>query len=297
MDILECCTLCPHECKVNRMNGQIGRCKMPAEVKISFADLYFYEEPCVSGENGSGAIFFTGCNMECKFCQNYEISQLNRGVKTTVDELSEKMLELQEKKANNINLVTGVTYVTQIIEAIKLARKNGLNIPIVYNSSGYESVETIKLLNGYVDIYLPDLKYYYDDLAENLSGIKKYFENASKAILEMYSQVGNPVFDENGIIKKGLIIRHLVIPNHLLNTKKVLTWITKNLPKEVYISVMTQYFPEYKALKMEDINRKISEEEYTKIEQIVDNLGIENGYMQDLEENEKKYVPKWNKEQ
>lgn len=294
MNILEKCTLCPHECKVNRLKGEIGRCKCDSRVRISLADLHFYEEPCISGENGSGAVFFTGCNMNCKFCQNYEISQFCKGRIILIKELADEFLKLQNRGAHNINLVTGCIYVPQIIEAITLAKKSGLKIPIVYNSSGYEKVETLKMLYGLVDVYLPDLKYYYDDLAKRLSGIDNYFEIATSAIKEMYSQVGEPKFDENGIIKKGLIIRHLVLPNHLQNSKQILKWIKKNINANVYVSIMAQYFPEYKALEIKDINRKINIEEFGEIQKYIERIGIKNGYMQELEDNEKKYVPTWN---
>ena len=293
MQILEKCTLCPHECQVNRIKGQIGKCKADATIKISLADLHYFEEPCISGKNGSGAIFFTGCNLNCQFCQNYEISQLQKGKSISIENLAEEYLKLQARGANNINLVTGCIYVPQIIESLKLAKQKGLRLPTVYNSSGYEKKETIQMLEGQIDIYLPDLKYYYDDLAKDLSGIDHYFEMATEAIKEMYRQVGNPKFDENGILQKGLIIRHLVLPNHLQNTKQVLKWIRKNIGKEVYVSVMAQYFPEYKALQREDINRKLTKAEYEQIEEYIDKLGIQYGYLQDLEENEKQYVPHW----
>lgn len=274
--------------------GKFGRCKSDSKIKISLADLHYFEEPCISGGNGSGAVFFTGCNMNCKFCQNYEISQLCKGKILDVEDLTDEFLKLQERGANNINLVTGCIYVPQIIEAIKLAKTKGLTIPIVYNSSGYEKKETIKMLEGYIDVYLPDLKYYYDELAKDLSGINHYFEIATEAIKEMYHQVGNPELNDDGIIQKGLIIRHLVLPNHLQNTKQILKWIKKNVNPNVYISVMAQYFPEYKALERKDINRKLTEQEYAEIQAYIDRIGIENGYMQELEENEQKYVPKWN---
>lgn len=232
--------------------------------------------------------------MNCKFCQNYEISQLCKGKVLTTEELANEFLNLQAKGANNINLVTGCIYVPQIIESLKIAKKQGLTIPIVYNSSGYEKKETIEMLDGFVDVYLPDFKYYYNDLAKDLSGIDNYFEIAVQAIKEMYKQVGNPVFDDNGIIKKGLIIRHLVLPNHLQNTKQVLKWIKKNMNSGVYVSVMAQYFPEYEALEREDINRKLIEDEYVEIENYISRLELKNGYMQELGEEEKKYVPKWN---
>ena len=284
------CKLCPHQCKVNRIEGQIGRCKAGKKIKIALVNLHYYEEPCISGENGSGTIFFTGCNMNCKYCQNYKISQELLGKEIEIEELVEKFLRLQEMKANNINLVTGVMYIPQIIEAIKIARKHGLSIPIIYNSSGYESIESLKLLDGYIDVYLPDFKYYYNELAQDLSGVKDYFEIASKAILEMYRQVGIPRFNEHGIIEKGLIIRHLVLPNHIRNSKMVLKWIKENMKQNVMVSIMAQYFPSNKANQTQDINRKLTQEEYEEIENYVFKLDI-NGYIQDLEDDESKYVP------
>lgn len=289
-EILEECTLCPHNCKVNRNLGKIGRCRAGNKVKIALCNLHYYEEPCISGENGSGTVFFTGCNMSCKFCQNYKISQNLQGKEIEIEDLAKEFLKLQEMKANNINLVTAVMYVPQIIEAIDIAKKNGLKIPIVYNTSGYENVETIKMLKGYIDVYLPDLKYFYNDIGQKLSGVNNYFENATESIKEMYNQVGKPIFDENGLIKRGLIIRHLVLPNYINNSKMVLKWISENIDKEVYVSVMAQYFPSYKALEDKDINRKLTEDEYKEIEQLVFDLDL-NGYIQDLEDNEEQYVP------
>lgn len=289
-DYLKECTLCPHKCKVNRIEGNVGRCKAGSKVKIGLADLHYFEEPCISSKSGSGTVFFSGCNMSCKFCQNYKISQEYNGREIEVEDLANIFLELQNKNANNINLVTGFMYIPHIIKALEIARKRGLNIPVVYNSSGYESIESLKLLNGYVDVYLPDLKYYYDELGKSLSGVQNYFETATLAIKEMYNQVESPVFDENGLIKKGLIIRHLVLPNHLQNSKMVLKWIKNNMDSKVLTSVMAQYFPTNKAAETEDINRKLTEEEYRKIKEYTENLGI-NGYIQDLEDNEEQYVP------
>ena len=292
--ILEKCELCPHKCKVNRIKGEIGRCKAGKDIKIALADLHFYEEPCISGENGSGTIFFSGCNLNCKFCQNYKISQNIYGKQIEIEELAEEFLKLQNRKANNINLVTAFMYVPQIIKAIEIAKKRGLIIPIIYNSSGYESIETLKLLEGYIDVYLPDLKYYYNDLAKEVSNINNYFDVATEAIKEMYKQVGPPKFDENGMIKKGLMVRHLILPNYLENSKKVLEWLKLNLDNEVFINIMAQYFPSYKALETKDLNRKLTESEYKEIENFVFELNIQNGYMQDLEENEEQYVPEFN---
>ncbi len=291
MEELSSCTICPHNCKVNRNNGQIGRCRSGNKVKIALASVHNYEEPCISGKNGSGTIFFSNCNLSCIYCQNYKISQLGKGYELSVEELANIMLEQQEKGVNNINLVTPTMYAYQIIEAIKIARKNGLNIPIVYNTNGYENVKTIQDLNGYIDIYLPDLKYYSNELSKKYSKVDNYFKYTTEAIKEMYRQVGCPVFDENGIIQKGLIIRHLVLPNHLQNSKHVLKWIKENMPEDTYVSVMAQYFPTYKAKEDDLINRKLTKKEYKEIEEFLYTLDLRNGYMQELGEHEEEYVP------
>lgn len=291
MEILDKCILCPRECKVNRNIGELGRCKAGVLPKIALANLHYYEEPCISGKNGSGTVFFTGCNLSCKFCQNYKISQEFSGNEILEQDLAEEFLRLQAEGAHNINLVTAFAFVPSIIEALKIAKEQGLKLPIVYNSSGYESLETLKMLEGYVDVYLPDFKYAYNDLAKELSRVDNYFEIAQTAIKEMKRQVGNPAFDENGMIKKGLIVRHLVLPNHLQNSKKVLKYIKEHLGKDTYVSLMAQYFPTYKAMETEDINRKLTEEEYQKIENYFYSLSLENGYMQEIEEDEARYVP------
>ena len=289
---LECCTICPHNCKINRTKNP-GRCKSTDKIKIALYSIHNFEEPCISGEKGSGTIFFSNCNMNCVFCQNYEISQLGRGKEVTIEELANVMIKQQERNVQNINLVTPTSYALHIVEAIKIARKKGLEIPIVYNTNGYESVETLKLLEGYVDIYLPDLKYYYDDLAKKYSKVDNYFEIATKAIQEMYRQVGTPVLDENGVMKKGLMIRHLILPNEVQNSKKVLKWIKENIDSNVYVSIMAQYFPTYKAKEIPEIARKITKEEYEKVENYLYELDLENGYIQELGEHEEEYVPTW----
>lgn len=287
------CNVCPHKCKVNRLEGKLGRCKCNDKIKIALVSTHMYEEPCISGTNGSGTIFFSNCNLSCKFCQNYEISQLGKGYEITIEELASIMVKQQEAGVHNINLVTPTMYAYQIIEAIKIARKNGLNISIIYNSNGYENVETIKALKGYIDVYLPDLKYYSNEIAVKYSKAPNYFEIASKAILEMISQVGEPIFDKDGMIKKGVMIRHLVLPNHIQNSKNVLKWIKENIPEEIYIDVMAQYFPTYKAKEDELINRKLTKREYKEIENYFYLLDFKNGYMQELGEHEEEYVPKW----
>lgn len=290
--MLEKCTICPHNCGINRLEGQIGRCKSKDTVKIALYSTHNFEEPCISGQKGSGTVFFSNCNMNCVFCQNYEISQQGKGKEISIEELANIFIKQQEKKVENINLVTPTSYVPQIIEAIKIARNQGLKLPIVYNTNGYEKVETLKMLEGYIDIYLPDLKYSDNALAKRLSKVDNYFEIATNAIKEMYRQVGKAQFNENGIMQKGMIIRHLVLPNHILNSRRVLKWINDNM-NEVYVSIMAQYFPTYKAKEIEDINRKLTKEEYKKIENYLYRLDLENGYIQELGEHEEEYVPKW----
>lgn len=291
LEELKECKICPHNCKVNRNINENGFCKCGNKVKVALASLHYYEEPCISGENGSGTIFFSNCNLKCEFCQNYEISHNGKGKIITIDELANIFIKQEKNGANNINLVTPTMYVYQIIEAIKIARKMGLTIPIIYNTNAYENVQTIKALEGYIDVYLPDLKYYFDNLAQEYSKVNNYFEYATEAIKEMYKQVGKPEFDENGIIKKGIIIRHLILPNNIENSKKVLKWIKNEFGNNVYISVMAQYFPAYKAKQNETLNRKINKQEYNEIEEYIEKLGIENGYIQELGEHEEEYVP------
>ena len=293
LELLRKCEMCPHRCKIDRTQNQIGRCKSKDTVKVAIASIHNYEEPCISGKNGSGTVFFSNCNLSCKFCQNYEISQQGLGKEITIERLSKIFLEQQSKGAHNINLVSPTSYAYQIIEAIKIAKKNGSEIPIIYNTNGYENVETIKLLNGYIDVYLPDLKYAEDDLGKKYSNVDNYFEIATSAIKEMYNQVGENIYDEDVMIKRGMIIRHLVLPNHTENTKKVLTWINSNMPKNITVSGMAQYFPTYKAKDIEDINRKITKREYKKVEDFLYSLDLENGYIQECGKNEEIYVPKW----
>ena len=283
---LESCTLCPHNCKINRLEGKFGRCKSGAKVKIALVSLHYFEEPCISGKNGSGTIFFSNCNLSCMFCQNYEISQEQKGKEISIEQLANIFIEQQKKGANNINLVTPTSYVYHIIEALDIAKKQGLKIPVIYNTNGYENEETIDFLKGYIDVYLPDLKYYDNKLAKKYSNIDNYFEISTKAIKKMKEQVGENIFDENGLIQKGMIL-----PNSISNSKNILKWINENMPKNTYISVMAQYFPTYRAKSVETLNRKLTKEEYKEIENYLYSLDIENGYIQELGEHEEEYVP------
>ena len=292
MDLISKCEICPRKCKVNRYEKK-GYCRCDDKVRIALVSKHYFEEPCISGRNGSGTIFFSNCNLNCVFCQNHDISQGGKGIDVTVERFAEIMLEQQARGANNINLVTPTMYVEQIIKAIDIAKDGVLNIPIVYNTNGYEEVETIKKLAGYIDIYLPDFKYFTNELAIKYSKAPNYFEKVTSALLEMQSQFDEYVFDGE-IMKKGMIVRHLVLPNHIQNSKNVLKWIKENLREDIYVSVMAQYFPTYKAIGDELIGRKLSFSEYRKIEQYFYGLDIKNGYIQDLGKHEEEFVPDFN---
>lgn len=285
------CRLCPRNCNVNRYK-ELGFCKQSNKIRLALAKLFFYEEPPISGKNGSGTIFFTGCNLKCIFCQNYDISTKNIGKIVSIKRLSEIMLELQSKKAHNINLVTPTIYVPQIIKAIKLAKKNGLTIPIIYNSSGYENIETIKMLDGYIDVYLPDFKYYDDDIATKYSKANNYFLHASKVIEEMIKQVGPCKFDKNGMITKGVIVRHLLLPTHLEDSKKVIKHLSK-YKDDIYISIMNQYTP-IRKLNYEELNYPVKKDDYYSLIDYADSLGITNAFCQEDETVSESFIPKWN---
>ena len=290
---LEKCNICPRNCKVDRLKGKIGYCKCNDKIKIALASIHYYEEPCISKENGSGTVFFSNCNLNCIYCQNYEISQKGKGREITIEQLAQIFLKQQAKGVNNINLVTPTMYAKHIKDALIIAKNEGLSIPVIYNTNGYENVETLKELEGLIDIYLPDLKYYSNELSKKYSKVDRYFEVATKAIQEMHRQVGKPIFNENGIIQKGVIIRHLILPNHLQNTKHILKWIKESMPEGTYVSVMAQYFPTYQVKQDESINRKLTKKEYQEIENYLYVLKLENGYIQELGEHEEEYVPKF----
>lgn len=289
--MLEKCNLCAYKCNINR-NKKLGVCKCGVMPKLALASIHKWEEPCISGSRGSGTVFFSGCNLKCVFCQNSKISHENFGKEVSIERLAEIFLELQEKKVHNINLVSPSPYVPQIIEAIKIAKSKGLCIPIVYNTNSYEDIETIKMLNGYIDIYLPDLKYFDNDISLKHSKAPNYFEVASENIKEMINQVGSAKFDKDGIMQKGVIIRHLIMPNNILQTKKITDWIKSNLPSDTYISIMAQYFPTFNAKSYPEINKKITKNEYNFVVSMIKDF--DNGYIQELSEFEEEYVPNFN---
>ncbi len=288
------CKLCPRECGVNRNRGELGYCKADNRIKIARCDLHFWEEPCISGEKGSGAVFFSHCTMGCVYCQNYKISTENQGKYVTEEELCEMFLTLQHKGANNINLVTPTHYVPQIITSLKMAKQKGLTLPIVYNTSGYENEETLKMLSGYIDVYLPDMKYFSDRYALRYSNAKNYFECTKKAIAEMFAQTGKCAFDENGIIKKGIIVRHLMLPHLLFDTKKVLDYLHKTYGNNIYISIMSQYTP-LATLPCEfpELSKPISAEYYEKMIDYAEKIGIENGFIQEGSSVGESFIPEF----
>ncbi|HWR62555.1 MAG TPA: radical SAM protein [Clostridia bacterium] len=289
-DELMNCRLCPRSCGANRY-VKPGSCGAGAEVMAAKAFLHRWEEPCISGERGSGTIFFSGCNMKCVFCQNHEISQEHFGKAISVERLSGIMLELQEKGAANINLVSPTPYALHIREAVAAARQKGLRLPIIYNTNGYEAAETIAGLEGTVDIYLPDMKYFRDAYGIKYSDTKDYFRHASEAVTAMFRQVGHPVFDAGGMMKRGVLIRHLILPELLEDSKKILKWIRDKLGTQAYVSLMCQYIPMYKACKYEEINRRLEDWEYELILDYFFKIGLENGFAQEHGSAADDYVP------
>lgn len=236
-------------------------------------------------------MFFSHCNLSCIYCQNYKISQKGKGQYVSIEELANIFIKLQDDKAHNVNLVTPTSYAYHIKEAIILAKSKGLHIPIIYNTNSYENVETLKSLSGLIDVYLPDLKYYSNDIAIKYSKADNYFRTATNAILEMINQVGFPEFDENGMIKKGVIIRHLILPGHIQNSKHILKWLKENVDSKAFVSVMAQYFPTYNAKNDRIINRKLTKQEYKEVENYLYTLDLQNGYIQELGQHEEEYVP------
>ncbi|MCD6097762.1 radical SAM protein [bacterium] len=278
--LLSNCSVCPRRCGVNRMKGEVGFCRSGFLPKVASYNLHFGEEPPISGSRGSGTIFFSNCNMRCVYCQNYPISQFGVGNEVEIAELADMMLSLQSRGAHNINLVTPTHFVPQILEAVGIAKKSGLSIPIVYNTSGYESVETLHLLDGVVDIYLVDMRYSDNENALRYSSCPDYVEVNRQAVLEMHRQVGDLLLDKGGVAKKGVIVRLLVLPNGISGTEDNLRFLLENVGNAVYISLMSQYFPAYRSREFPLLSRRISAEEYTRVVELLEALGFENGWVQ-----------------
>ena len=284
------CRLCPRNCKVNRKE-RTGFCGEKDGIRCARAALHHWEEPCISGTRGSGAVFFSGCSLKCCYCQNYQISQEGLGKEISPEKLARIFLDLQEQGAHNINLVTGTHFLPGILTALDLARPK-LSIPVVYNCGGYEKPEVIRLLDGYVDIYLPDLKYFDPELSARYSGARDYFAQASQAVSAMISQTGSPVFDEDGIMQKGVIIRHMVLPGSRKDSISILHWIRENLPEEGFLlSLLSQYTPFYKSYEYPQINRRLTTYEYDKVLEEAISLGLTKGFMQEKSSAKEEYTP------
>lgn len=300
------CTLCPRNCKVDRLSGQTGFCGQTNEIRAARAALHMWEEPCISGTEGSGTVFFSGCTLRCVYCQNASIASGKQGKTISVNRLSDIFLELQDKGANNINLVTPTHFVPSIVQALELSKSHGLTLPIVYNTGSYESIETLRQLDGLIDVYLPDLKYYSSELSLRYSHAKDYFDVATKAITEMVRQVGEPVFQERNIntslsstddyetmplITKGVIVRHLVLPECVEDSKKVIEYLYHTYGNHIFISIMNQFTPVANLENFPELNRKITEHEYDEVVDYAISLGVENGFIQDGNTAEESFIP------
>ena len=298
--LYENCKLCPRGCGVNRQLGNKGVCMESSDIYVSRAALHMWEEPCISGNEGSGAVFFSGCNLHCVFCQNRNISNGNSGKHITIERLADIFLELQSKKANNINLVTATHYIPSILKAAEIARKHGLNIPFVYNSSGYETKETIRLLDGTVDIFLPDFKYINSNTATLFSKAPDYPDYAMSAIDEMVKISPKPIFDDRGIMIKGVIVRVLVLPEHTNEAIKIVRYLHEKYADQIYISIMSQYTPladsipegkEYASLK-----RSLTKREYEKVIAATLDAGVTNAFFQDGKVDLESFIPAFDNE-
>lgn len=311
-DVMKACVLCPRRCKADRRKGQTGICGQNAEIKVARASLHMWEEPCISGEHGSGTVFFAGCALHCVFCQNHTIANGDQGKVITIERLAEIFIELQEKGANNINLVTAGHFIPQVIEALLRAKKAGLHLPVVYNTSGYEEVEALRLLEGYVDVYLPDFKYVDSNISGYYSYAPDYFEKAKAALQEMVRQTGIMEFSdektklkkigveeyqersekgESYIMTKGVIVRHLLLPGCLEDSKRVLKYLIKEYGDRIFISIMNQYTPLPHVKKYTELDRKVTEQEYEVLLDYAIALGIKNGFLQEGDVAEESFIP------
>lgn len=289
------CNICPRECGTDRYI-HTGFCGAGSGIKIARAAPHFWEEPCISGDKGSGTVFFSGCSLKCCYCQNHEISSGARGSEVSAERLADIFIELQDEGVHNINLVTPTHYVLQIIKALDISKPR-LHIPVVYNTGGYEKTEAVRALKGYVDIYIPDLKYRSSKLSREYSGAEDYFDIASEAIMEMVSQVNGLSIGNDGVMLKGVIIRHLVLPGARKDSMQVLRWMSENLPEEKFLlSLMNQYTPSCKAAEHNDINRRVTAFEYDSVVEEAVRLGLSNGFIQERDSADARYIPPFNLE-
>ena len=290
--LMQDCTLCPRRCHADRRSGSAGFCGQSAEITAARAALHFWEEPCISGSRGSGTVFFSGCSLQCVYCQNRQIALGETGRHISLERLSEIFLELQEKGATNINLVTAGHFLPQAAYSLELAKQQGLTLPIVYNTGSYEEVSSLKLLEGLVDIYLPDLKYRSPKLSQKYSNAPDYFEKATAAIEEMYRQTGTPLFDsDTGLMKRGVIVRHLILPGQPKDSKQILRYLHSTYKNDIYVSIMNQYTPLAGARLPQELGRRITDEEYGKILSFGERIGIEQGFYQEGGTAEESFIP------
>lgn len=294
MKVLENCMLCPRKCGINRYKEK-GICGANSKIKLAYYSLHMWEEPPISGKNGSGTIFFSNCNMKCIYCQNKKISIDGYGKYISMKKLEEIMLELQKKGAHNINLVTPTHYVPQIAFVLQKIKDKSLKIPVVYNTSSYECVGTLMMMRNLVDIYLADLRYYDDDLAVKYSKCRDYFENATMAIDEMYRQVGEIKINDEGMLEKGVVVRVLILPGHVDDSKKIIEYLYKTYGNDIFISIMNQYTPVWKC-KYSNLNRKVTEDEYNEVVNYAIDLGVVNAFVQEGEAADDSFIPKFNKD-
>lgn len=290
------CRLCPRECGVNRMQGEKGYCKQTDQVVLGRAALHFWEEPCLSGTRGSGTVFFAGCNMGCVFCQNKELAHGTIGKRVTIQQLAAIFLKLQHKGAHNINLVTPTHYIEQIKEALILAKGQGLNLPIIYNCGGYEKVESLKALEGLIDIYLPDYKYEDSLTALKYSNARNYPECAKKAIAEMVRQCSKVQFNQEGIMISGVLVRHLLLPGHLYEAKRIVSYLWNTYGSTIYMSLMNQYTPLESVQDWPELNTKVKNKVYNRLVDYAIELGIENAFIQEGETAKESFIPEFNGE-
>ena len=285
------CTLCPRNCGADRLAGRLGYCGMPAEIFAARAALHMWEEPCLTGNTGSGTVFFSGCNMKCVFCQNHDIAIGQTGKEITIARLAEIFLELQQKGAANINLVTPTHYIPQIRLALLQAKADVLHLPIVYNTGGYEKVESLRLLDGLIDIYMPDFKYYSPELGSRYSFAPDYFSRACETLSEMYRQTGACTFNDQGLMTRGILVRHLILPGQVKDSRKILRYLHDTYGDNIWISIMNQYTPLAQVAAIPELNRRITDTEYDRVVDYAIRLGIENAFIQEGETAEDSFIP------
>lgn len=295
-ELLKNCRLCPRNCGADRLAGQKGYCGVDAGVKIARAALHMWEEPCISGMEGSGAVFFSGCSLGCSYCQNRSISRGEKGKEVSVEALTDIMLKLQKQKANNINLVTAGHYAPQTAAALELAKNRGLAVPVVYNSSGYEKPETLRMFSGLVDVYLPDFKYISPELSRQYSHAEDYAEYAMSALEEIVRQAGEPRFDHRVMMTGGVIVRHLLLPGHLAESKRVVEYLYKTYGNQIYISLMNQYTPMAAVADDPLLSRRVTKREYDRLVDYALSLGLEQGFIQEGETAEESFIPEFDGE-